>query len=192
MKLKMIVILVVVFLLTAFIVFFKYGVNAGRQGAPILAKVNGYEISAHEFKEGFGVSAFAAREDVLQAQKEYLDILINQKLILLDAQKRNLDKTPDFLKSVENFWAQSLLTVAMGQKTMELRRGLTVRDEDVRRIYENMRKEGVTDKPLNEVFSQIKWQAEKQLETQLLNGWVVSLRKAAAVHVDEDLLKSLK
>ena len=192
MKLKMIIVIVIVVLIAAGVVFFRYGIRGMSEASPVLAKVNGYEITVKEFRDSFGVSAFAAREDRLAAEKEYLDVMISQKLILLDAQKRNLDKTPDFLRSVENFWAQSLLTVAMGQKTLELRRGLTVRDEDVQRIYENMVKEGVTDKPLSAVFSQIKWQAEKQLETQLLNGWVVSLRKAATVSVDDNILKSLK
>ena len=84
------------------------------------------------------------------------------------------------------------MTTALGQKTMELRRGMGVRDEDVRRIYENMVREGVTDKPYKDVFPQIKWQAEKQLESQLLNTWIDTLRQRATVSVDENVLKSLK
>ena len=72
------------------------------------------------------------------------------------------------------------------------RAGVAVRDEDIRRIYENMVKDGVTTKPLNDIYPQIKWQAEKQLEVQLLNGWIGSLRKDAAVKINDDVLKSLK
>ena len=45
--------------------------------------------------------------------------MINQKLILLDAEKRGLDKNKEFLKMVENFWQQSLLTMAMQEKAKD-------------------------------------------------------------------------
>ncbi len=172
--------------------FFFLRPSADKAQGPVVARVNGYLITRAEFEEGFAASAFAARADSPQARKEYLDTLISQKLILLDAQKRGVDKAPDFLKSVERFWAQSLLTAALGQKTMELRRGVAVSDEDVRRIYQNMVKDGATTKPLNEVFPQIKWQAEKQLEMQRLNGWAESLRRNAAIEVSGDMLKGVK
>ncbi|MBF0331375.1 MAG: hypothetical protein HQL17_05505 [Candidatus Omnitrophica bacterium] len=192
MTLKTIIVLFVVLLATAMIIISGKTTDKANTVSEVVATAGGYQIMADEFAEGFAVSAFAARADKLQARREYLETLINQKLILLDAQKNGLDKAPDFLKSVEKFWTQSLLTVALGKKTLELHKGMNVRDEDVRQIYENMVKEGVTSKPLHEVYSQIKWQAEKQVETQLLNNWILELRKGAAVSVDETALKALK
>ena len=163
-----------------------------KAAAPVLARVNGYEILADEFEEGFMTSAFSARADKLEARREYLGTLVNQKLILLDAQKKDLDKDPDFLRSVERFWAQSLLTTAMGIKTLELHRGVRVQDEEIRGIYAGMVKDGVTDKPFDAVYPQIKWQAEKQLEARLLEQWVQGLRASAVVSVDENVLRGLK
>jgi hypothetical protein len=160
--------------------------------APVLATVNGCEIRTDEFEQGFLSSAYANRDDALQARREYLDALVNQKLIILDAQKKNMDKTPDFLNSVERFWAQSLLTVALGRKTIELHKGINVREEDARRIYENMVKDGVTTRPFEEVYPQIKWQAETERESQLLKGWIDGMRKGASVSVNESVLKALK
>ena len=160
--------------------------------SPVIANVSGYEIRADEFNEDFATSAYSVRTDKLQARREYLNTLIDQKLILLDAQKKGLDKAPNFLTSVEKFWAQSLLTEALGKKTLELGQGITVRDEDVRRIYEDMVKGGVTEKPLSEVYPQIKWQAQRQLEGQLLKGWIESLRQGASVSVNEGALRADK
>ncbi len=109
-----------------------------KPASPVIAMVSGYDIRQNEFEEGFATSAFVARADRIKAREEYLDMLINQKLILLDAQKKNIDKDPDFLSSVERFWAQSLLTVALSQKTQELQKGVNIREDDVRRIYDNM------------------------------------------------------
>jgi len=160
--------------------------------SPVVAKVSSYEIRADELAEGFLTSAYAARADKVQARREYLDTLIDQKLILLDAQKRGLDKAPDFLKSVEKFWAQSLLAVAVGKKAKEMDQGITVRDEDIRRVYESAVKGGVTEKPLQDVYPQIKVQAQKAQEGQLLKGWIEGLRQNTAVSVDEDVLKTMK
>jgi hypothetical protein len=193
MKPKKIFALLIVLLLISALVFVVYGNRKpSKPFSPVLASVSGYDIMTDEFEEGFSTSAFAARSDRLQARREYLETVINQKLILLDAQKKNIDKAPDFLKSVERFWAQSLLTVALGQKTLELQKGVNVREEDVRRIYESMVKDGVTEKPFEDVYPQIKWQAEKQIQTQRLNAWVESLRKGAVVNINDNVLKALK
>jgi hypothetical protein len=166
--------------------------DAAHRSAPVLARVGGGEIYVDEFGEGFATSAFAARTDRVEARREYLDTLINEKLILLDAQKKGLDRTPEFLTAVERFWAQSLLTAAMAAKTTELHRGVRVPDEDIRTIYAGMVRDGVTEKPYEAVYPQIKWQAEKQLEARLLDEWVRSLRAGAIVSVDENALKDLK
>ena len=160
--------------------------------APVVATVNGCEIRADEFQQGFATSIYAGREDALQARREYLEALVNQKLIILDAQKKNMDKTPDFLSSVERFWAQSLLTVALGRKTIELHKSINVREDDARRIYENMVKDGVTTRPFEDVYPQIKWQAETERESQLLKEWMEGLRRTASVSVNENVLKALK
>jgi hypothetical protein len=169
-------------------------VGCAKQQPPeeVIAKVNDYEISVSEFEEGFASSAYASREDKLQARREYLGSLIDRKLILQDAQKKNIDKDKDFLKSIERFWEQSLLTVALGLKTQELSKSVRVREEDTRRIYDGMVKDGITTKAYEDVYPQIKWQAQKQIEGQKLGDWIEGLKKGASIKIDEDLLKRLK
>ena len=157
-----------------------------------IARVNDYEITVDEFEEGFAASPYASRTDKLQARREVLSSLVERKLILQDAQKKNIDKDKEFLRSIEHFWEQSLLTVALGTKTQELSRSVQVREQDVRRIYDGMVKDGITTKPFEDVFPQIKWQAQKQVEAQLLGEWIDGLRKGAAISVDEALLKRIK
>jgi hypothetical protein len=181
-----------VIILSAFTLTGCSGGQPAKPKAPVLATVNGCEIRADEFEQGFASSAYAGRDDALQARREYLDALMNQKLIILDAQKKNMDKTPDFLNSVERFWAQSLLTVALGRKTLELHKGINVQEDDARRIYENMVKDGVTTRPFEDVYPQIKWQAETERESQLLKEWIDGMRKGASVSVNENVLKALK
>ena len=72
----------------------------------VIARVNDYEITLAEYEEGFAASPFSARSDKLLARQEYLSSLIDRKLILQDAQKKNIDKEKEFLKSIERFWEQ--------------------------------------------------------------------------------------
>ncbi len=182
----------------------KYGVVlllciafAGCGGSPskdskVLVQINEYKITVDEFNDGFAASAFASRDDVDVARTEYLDNVINQKVILLDAQKKNIDKQKDFLRSIERFWEQSLLTVALGSKTREITGSLRVSEEQVRKLYDQMVKEGIATKPYQDMYAQIRWQAEKQIEAQLLNDWMNDLRKKANIVIDKSLLKAGK
>ncbi|MBF0485356.1 MAG: hypothetical protein HQL16_02460 [Candidatus Omnitrophica bacterium] len=168
--------------------------GCGRAEPPkeIIARVNDYQISLEQFENGFAQSPYAAREDKALARKDYLNSLISQKLILEDAQKKNIDKQKEFLASVEHFWEQSLLTVSVGMKTKEIDGSVHVPQEAIRKLYDQMIKDGVTTKTYEEIYPQISWQAAKQLETEKLNAWIESLRKGANIKVNTDLLKAGK
>lgn len=83
-----------------------------------VARVGTYIITQDEFEESYKNSAYG-REHNPFYRKAFLNNMINQKLILLDAQLRGLDRDPQFLKMVENFWQQSLVTIALQEKTKE-------------------------------------------------------------------------
>ena len=159
------------------------------QGKVVL-KVNDYHVTRNEFEQGFAESMYADREDKVQAKADYLENLINQKLIVLDAQKKKLDRSQDFLRSIERFWEQSLMTVALGVKTREISKSVNVRETELKNFYDNMVKDGITTKSYQEVYPQIKWQAEKQMESRLLDEWMKGLRAQATINIDKSILKA--
>ena len=161
--------------------------NSPSSSEKIVVSIDKYRISAQEFEAGYQESVFVSRDDKVKARRKYFDNLVNQKLILLDAQKRGLDRKDDFLKSIEHFWEQSLLTVAIAAKTKEITGTVRVPEESIKVLYEQMLKEGVTVRSYQEMFSQIRWQLERQMESQLLDEWVDGLRKKAQIKVDEEL-----
>jgi hypothetical protein len=83
-----------------------------------VAQVGNYVITRQEFEEAYKDSSYGAL-GTAASRRAFLNNMINQKLILLDAEKRGLDKDKDFLKMVENFWQQSLLTLALQEKAKE-------------------------------------------------------------------------
>jgi hypothetical protein len=85
---------------------------------PVVAKVGSYVITQKEFEEAYKNSAYGHEHNPFY-RSAFLNNMINQKLILLDAEHRGLDHDPQFLKMIESFWQQSLLTMALQEKTKE-------------------------------------------------------------------------
>lgn len=178
------------YILMVVLIFSFIGCAKTEKSEPkVLVEINNYQVTLDEFNEGFSQSAFASHTDQNAARLEYLNSIIDQKVILLDAQKKNIDKQKDFLRSIERFWEQSLLTVAMGIKMREISSKSYVSEDQIRQLYEQMVKEGIATKSYQEMYAQIRWQAEKQAESQALKAWIENLRKKAKVIIDKDLLK---
>ncbi len=154
----------------------------------VLVKVNDYVLSREEFEENFKNSIYGAN-DTLESRKEFLNNLINQKLILQDAQAQGLDKQKGFLKTIERFWEQSLMKVALDKKSKGISGSVSISDDIIKEAYDNMAQAGKADKSYEQLKDQIKWQLIKLKETQLMNDWVDNLRKNAQVKINYDLLK---
>jgi hypothetical protein len=155
------------------------------KGAAI--KINNYEITKAEFEQEFKDSSFG-QVDTLESRKEFLDNLINRKLILQNAQANGLDKGKDFLKMIERFWEQSLLKLALDRKSKEIAGVSIVSDKEIEGAYKNLLKEGKTDKPYEQMSQQIKWGLTKVKESQMMNQWLMQLRKGANIQVNKELI----
>ncbi len=154
----------------------------------VLARVNNYEIAQEEFEEEFQASSYA-HMDTLESRKDFLNTLINRKLILQDAQNKGLDKDKSFLRMIEKFWEQSLLKLALERKSKEIAGSVMVSDKEIALVYDDLLKNGKTDKSPEQMYQQLKWEITKAKETQAINDWVAQLRYKAAIEVKSDLLK---
>jgi len=177
------------FLLIFLLVIF--GCGKAPQEKDIVVKINDYEISKQEFEEDFKDSSFGMA-DTLESRKEFLNNLINQKLILQDAQRKDLDKDKNFLRMIERFWEQSLLKLTIDKKSKQVSGSVSVSDRDVESVYQNMVKEGTADKPYLQMYKQIKWEITKIKESKAMNEWINDLHKNACIEVNESLLKNSK
>ncbi len=159
-----------------------------QQDKPVIAKINDYEITRDEFEQEFKDSYFG-QKDTLASRKEFLDNLVNRKLILQDAQAKGLDHDPAFLKLIEKFWEQSLLRVGLERKARENSSKIFVSDKSVEDVYQKMLKEKKTNKPYSEMYNQIKWEITKLMEAQAMAKWVDELRRNAEVKIKYNMLE---
>lgn len=153
-----------------------------------LARINNYEIGKDEFEKEFKDSIFG-KQDTEVARREFLNHLINQKLILQDAQERGLDKTRGFLGSIENFWEQTLLRTALEQKMEGLSGSFVIPEQEVRSLYNRRLETGVINASYEKASPLLRREISRSKETQALGLWIDSLRKKAKVEINESLLK---
>ena len=153
----------------------------------VLAKVNNYEITQEEFEQEFKDSYYAS-VDTPQMRREFLNNLINRKLILQEAQARGLDKDKAFLKMIEKFWEQSLLKIYLDQKTKEIAAAAVVDEKLIQAVYKKLVEEGRADKSYFKMHNQIKWEISKAKEDSLMNDWITQLRRRADIRVNGELL----
>jgi len=164
------------------------GCGQARAKKEILAQIDGYEITKDEFEQEFRQSVFG-RADTQEARRDFLDNLIDRKLILKDAQAQDLDKEPAFLKMIEKFWEQSLLKLALDKKVREVSGSISVSEREIGDLYDVMLKSGKTDKTLEQIRNQLKQEITKQKEAQAVNDWMSRLRRSARIEISTELFK---
>lgn len=175
------------FYLILFILFLISGCQGKKQGSPVAIEIDKMKITAAEFEDAFNKSFFAKASGP-SARKEFLDNFIIRKLILREAEREGLDKSPKFLQDVELFWQQSLLKLMLDRKARELSINLAVDDSEVKKYYDAHRDAEFSGKTLEEAYGQIKFLILQNKGTEALSGWTDSLREKSSVKIGQELL----
>lgn len=180
---KLIVILVVILILIPF--YFlgrKYFLSK-----PYALRINNFTMTEKELADYFK-KMLMNEEDTPEARRKVLDLLINKKLVLQEAEKEGLHMSEEFLNALQEFYEQLLFKMIIDKKSKELGAKVSVSDQEVKARYEELQKKGVVTQPLEEVFDKLKWQIFREKQTQALNNWLEELRKKAKIQLDEDIL----
>ena len=142
------------------------------------------KISPEEFQREFELSNFAKEGK----KRDFLEIFISRKLILLEAEKIGLDKDREFLRDVQDFWEQSLLKLVLAKKIKELSMNVNIGEEEIRSYYMKNKDKEFADKEFEQVYAQIKWILLKDKQKDAIGNWVDSLREDTKVVIDYKLL----
>jgi len=161
-----------------------YGCARNQASDKIAIKINDYTLTAGEFQELF--SELTISEDTALHREQFLENLINRKLLLQEAQRLGLDKKKDFLRDIENFWEQSLLKIVIDVKIKELSNQVSIDDAQVEQRYKKWALENPNEtKSIEEVREIIRWQMLREQQAVVLNTWIDGLKKNARITVDK-------
>lgn len=135
--------------------------SPGCKDEDVIVSINNYSITRDEFENEFRASPYG-KIDTPESRREFLDTLINRKLILQYAQKEGLDKEVNFLKTIEKFWEQSLLKIALDEKIAEIETKLSASG----------------------------WEARRKEEANMVSDWMDDLRKKAHITIKDGILRT--
>jgi peptidyl-prolyl cis-trans isomerase C len=147
----------------------------------VVITINDHEITLSEFNNLFEATGL---EGTLENRKQFANNLITRKLLLQEAQRQGLDKEEDFLKTIENFWSQSLLQTVIARKVKEDPKNSEVSDVEIRSIYDEWKLANPDQvKSFEDMKKFIKWQVIKKRQTEALDEWVDELLNKADINV---------
>lgn len=144
------------FVLTAFT-----GCAKERPVKEVLATIGDYSLYKEDFVSEAELYPPAYRKNI--TKEEMLGDLIKKKIMLMEAERRGLDKKPEFLKMVQRFWEQSLLRSLLDKKSKETLSSLKGPEE------ERNKKAG-----------------------QMMQEWVDSLEKNVKIRINKEALEKIE
>jgi parvulin-like peptidyl-prolyl isomerase len=164
--------------------------------AAVLAEVNGEAINKDDLQKR--IKAIHRNKPQIRPEKgaggiEVLDIvedMINERLIIQDAYRVELDRSADFIKNIESFvTTQSIIKL---RKEVVLDK-INISDQDILDYFkEHYEKDGPTPEGMFEkVEKRIKKNLRKEKEKELSDNFISELRKQADIWIDRDLINLL-
>jgi len=167
------------FLLLSIIILLS--INCAQKEEAVVS-IGDIKITKAEFERDFAKFNLS-KPDTKAARKEFLDNLINRKLILKEAETRGLDKEESFLEDVQDFWEQSLLKIAVDKKARELFLTIKIDDAEIMDFY-NKNKDKFSGKTLEDAYPEIRLVLFKERQRKSVEDWMESLKTKAAIKVN--------
>jgi len=164
--------------------------------AAVLAEVNGEAINKDDLQKR--IKAIHRNKPQIRPEKgaggiEVLDIvedMIDERLIIQDAYRVELDRSAAFIKKIESFvTTQSIIRL---RKEVVLDK-INISDQDILDYFkEHYEKDGPTPEGMFEkVEKRIKKNLRKEKEKELSDNFVSELKKQADIWIDRDLINLL-
>ncbi len=150
----------------------------------IVIQINNYPLTAGEFNEL--VQEVGIADEGPEARKMFLDTLVTRKLLLQEAAKQGLDKEKPFLKSIENFWEQSLLKTVIDNKMNEMVGKIKISNAELKIYYEQwLHQNPESEKTFDEMKNLFATQLLKIKQSQILDKWIDDLKSKADIKIDK-------
>lgn len=151
--------------------------------ADVAIEINDIRISTQEFNELIKLQAYSDPEMSLnrESRQEYVDYLIQKELLIQEAIRLKMDRTDDFIKTIERYWESTLVNRLLEQKTEELRKKVLITEEEMEAYYVKNKDE--FGQPYGEVKESIHSILESRKLAEKIESWTKGLRAAADIRV---------
>jgi hypothetical protein len=148
--------------------------------------INGIKETKQDFEKAFEKFNFG-KPDTKEARKEFIDNFVNRKLLFLEAERTGLNKDPQFLQDVQDFWEQSLLKLVVDRKAKELFMNIRISDNEVQEFF-NSHKEKYPGKNFEDVYPEIRLLLFKEKQQKAVGDWLSGLKQKSNLKINYRLL----
>lgn len=168
----------------------QVGEAAGEKPAVI---INDLHLTAGELEQEKGNLNYPAQEvPVGKEEPEWLSRLIERELLVQEAQRMGLDREPEFMKTIEQFWKEALIKLLLDRKIQEISDRIHVYDPEIETRYQKLAKEaGAAAAPLSELREDIQQALREEKQQEAMEQWVNELRSKSRVVINEEALGKL-
>ena len=159
-----------------------------------IAKVNDYTITAESCRRDLVAFADRKASPVLsyEDKKEFIDYQIRKELLIQEAVKRGLDKHKSFRQAIEIYWEQTLISVLLKEKSVELVKETIITQDEIEALYKDMAQSRPRMPSLAEMTPELEQAVRKDKETEAMGNWIENIRKNAKITMYEDNLRDLR
>jgi hypothetical protein len=165
----------------SFLIIILLGVSCAPKEEAVIV-IGPIKITKTEFEKDFAKFNLS-KPDTKEARREFLDNLINRKLILKEAETKGFDKEGSFLENVQDFWEQSLLKIAVDKKARELFLTIKIDDAEIRDFY-NANKDKFSGKTLEDAYPEIRLVLFKERQRKSVEDWMESIKTQATIKIN--------
>lgn len=156
----------------------------------VLAKINDYNLTVDNFEAQLAEELELAPDFKLtrQAKTAFLEELIKKQLLIQEAKKMKLDRTPGFVRAIQRYWESTLIRNLIEIKSRQIASAIYVSEEEIKAQYKKMADEDPSMPPLSEMRDTIAKEIKEQKKTEKLEAWMEALKQKANIQIDDALL----
>lgn len=93
-----------------------------------VAKINDYYLTEEDLKDKMLHSPYS--RETSGDLKTFLDIAIREQILIQEAQRLDLDKKKTFMKTIERYWAQTLIKELLDKQSQKIMQNITPEQRD--------------------------------------------------------------
>ena len=105
-------------ILTGYVLCFSPGCGKKAESRRIVARVNDYYMSDEDFIDEVEHSPYTGEET--KDLERLLDLAVRRQVLIQEAQRQELDKQRDFMKTIERYWEQTLIRELLKSQIREI------------------------------------------------------------------------
>jgi len=157
----------------------------------ILASVNDYNLTLDEFQTKLAGELERDPDFKLteEARRDFLDSLIKEELLIQEAKKLNLDRKNKFMRTIERYWASTLIRDLLEIKGKEIAQHVLIPEADIQARVRKIEKSGKGARDLEKTRKKAIAELTDKKSRQMLREWISGLGKTAKIEINQDLLQ---